>query len=614
MVLLMIKNPALPADYTIENVSWWLSETLEFRPGDILRESIEDPVNKLSIQFDIDLEIGKKYYAKCRVVYNKGFSNDSNINIFIARDLNEIDLDIVAPTKISRPTIEILPDVKSKPLGMLTFKGGEFLSKFNVGHESSTYILEDINGKVIWSKPEDSTNLTEIKLPIGLEPNSAYRLLLAYTGKNHNTSQFAIKTFTTGDNEIKLKGSLDSVPAQVDLTVQTNLTDVGLVSATYRLYAEGIFLVDTKTILASSGDDLDTYVIPANLLDADVNYNIHVTTVGALNIEKNGYFYFKPYFDLSETPDFNFLYENNVKEWAASYTSDIFSNASGYRPELPNKEIIQIVSKLGAVSLMFYKLDHTTGKFNFTGRSFNLGILKASVVAVDAEFSYRLMKNNRLVIKGHKSGVLISIPYNSISGDVDINNMRYNFTLGEIASTNTMQHAICPMTESMFVAFNMENGRLAAINNLDLSSTFLSAKVYDVATNLIGLYKISKSLVMILHLDAFNNWKFDVFDYETKAYTVTDRVLLANDSNPDSLAMIDGNNKVLVKVVALFNGKVLMTFLNGSNENTYKTYDITSTDITPLMIKQNGIGLGVYSLLKDGKMLQLNDTKEILFY
>ena len=142
MVALMIKNPNLPTGYKILNTSWWLSDSPDFEDTSILGISIEDEVNLLNIQFDVELEIGRKYYAKCRIVYNRGFSNDSNINVFIARDLNEINLDLVPPTKISRPTISITPSTKLKPLGLLSFSGGPFVSKFEVEHWTSSWILE----------------------------------------------------------------------------------------------------------------------------------------------------------------------------------------------------------------------------------------------------------------------------------------------------------------------------------------------------------------------------------------------------------------------------------------------------------------------------------------
>ena len=79
----MIKNPNLPTGYEILNVSWWLSDSPDFEDTNIIGISIEDEINLLNIQFDVELEIGRKYYAKCRVVYNKGFSHDSNINVFL---------------------------------------------------------------------------------------------------------------------------------------------------------------------------------------------------------------------------------------------------------------------------------------------------------------------------------------------------------------------------------------------------------------------------------------------------------------------------------------------------------------------------------------------------
>ena len=95
MLSLVIKNPNLPSGYSIVSTTWQVAKNKDFIPSSIVAESIENAVNKLNIQFDIDLELGVKYFARCRVIYNKGFSNYSNINVFIAKDLNEIEFLIV---------------------------------------------------------------------------------------------------------------------------------------------------------------------------------------------------------------------------------------------------------------------------------------------------------------------------------------------------------------------------------------------------------------------------------------------------------------------------------------------------------------------------------------
>lgn len=619
MVALMIKNPNLPSGYEILNTSWWLSSTPDFGELDIIAISIEDEVNLLNIQFDVDLEVGRKYYAKCRVVYNKGFSNESNINVFTARDLNEINLDLVTPTKISRPTITILPEGDVKPIGLLKFEGGPFVTKFDVEHSTSSWILEDIKtNKVLWSKIEDAINLTSVDLPVTLDPNSAFRMTLAYRGKNGNLSQFATKTFVTGANDVKIKGDLTKVPADIDLPIEVDVLESGITTVTYRLYANGSFLIDSLLLSSAGGGETRKYTIDGDLISTGVDYTLHIEILESTGIKRNGYFYFKPYFDLSLTPDPNFKYENKVKEFAPTYTVENFSNSTGYRPELPNNEVIQIVSRDGNISLDFFKLDSTNGRFDYTGRSYTLGVLRASAIAVDTSFSYCLLKNGRLIIKGHRTGLLLSIPYNIVSGELDVSTIRFTYGLGELSSTARLQHAIVALPNSTFIAFSPENGRLVLVNSLDLSFTFLGSKVYDSDRSKIGIYKLTSKTMMVMYKDLDNIYKADIFNIDTNALLHEGIIILDESVNPSNIRMVidaaTANECICFKVVTLFNGNVIIVLSDTSNNNLYMTYNLALNVMVPLITKEAGIDRGVYSLLRNGTALQMNEVKEMIFY
>lgn len=619
MVALMIKNPNLPSGYEILNTSWWLSKTPDFGELDIIGVSIEDTSNLLNIQFDVELEVGRKYYAKCRVVYNKGFSNESNINVFTARDLNEINLDLVTPTKISRPTISILPEGDVKPIGMLKFEGGPFVTKFDVEHATSSWILEEVKtNKVIWSRIEDAVNLTSIDLPVLLDSNAAYKLTLAYRGKNNNLSQFASKTFVTGANDVKIKGDLMKVPANMDLAIEVDANEAIVYTIEYKLYANGSFLVDQFLVSSIGNDDFRNYTISGELISADVDYTLHIQIVESTNIKRNGYFYFKPYFDLSLTPDPNFNYENKVKEFAPTYTVENFSNSTGFRPELPNNEVIQITSREGNISLDFFKLDSVNGRFDYTGRSYVLGVLKASTIAVDTAFSYVLLKDGKLIIRGLRSGVLLSIPYNAISGELDMSGVRFTYALGELSSTARLQHAIVPVSNSTFISFSPENGKLVLANSLDLSFTYISSKVYDSERSKVGIYKLTNNVLLVLYVDLDGVYKADTFNTTTNTIISEGIVILDEANNPSNIEMVTDvateYECINFKVATLFNGQVLVILSDVNNNNLYRLYNTTLNTMVPLITKAEGIDSGVYSLLRNGTVLQMNELKETIFY
>ena len=90
---------------------------------------------------------------------------------------------------------------------------------------------------------------------------------------------------------------------------------------------------------------------------------------------------------------------------------------------------------------------------------------------------------------------------NVISGELDINNIRYSFELGEIASKAKLQHGLVAADNSQFLAFSIETGRLVMVNSVDLSFTFIGPKTYDMDRTKIGLYKLALDTVFILYLD-----------------------------------------------------------------------------------------------------------------
>lgn len=612
MVSLMIKNPDLPTGYEVVNTSWYLARDKEFT--DIVVESVENTVNKFNIQFNIELKLGVKYYAKSRVVYNKGFSNYSNINVFIAKDLNEIELDLYAPTKISRPDITITPVEVEKPIALLEFSGGDFISKYNILQKSATYILEDITGKVVWSKINDSTNLNSIVLPIALQENSAYRLMIAYEGKNNNTSQFAIETFVTGKNDINVNNTISAVPSGIDLTFSTDIVEYGLASTEFKLYAEGGFLVDSKTIMAVDGIDMTSWTVNGDLLQENVNYTLFIKTTDSSSLSKTGYFYFKPYFDSSVTPDVNFKYTNTVSSFVPNYTLEMFATATGYRPALPNQELIQSSGKNGVVILNFFKFVFDTKKFNFTGRSFKLGNLFGigSNISMD-DFSYTLLKSGKLVIKCLNRDLVITVPYNVISGDIDTNLLKTRTISPLSTSKATTTHGIVDVSKIEFITYSMLETRLLLVNANDLSYSYLNSKMYSNNPEYLAIYKISSSLMLIVDIapDGLSA-TFDIYNFVTNLYVVEDEVINTLNIN------LISNFSTTLKVAALYNGDILCMFKSTTVDNTeYRVLVVNeennSANLNYLMVDANYIDQGVYSLLRNGKVVELSSTKGLIF-
>ena len=150
------------------------------------------------------------------------------------------------------------------------------------------------------------------------------------------------------------------------------------------------------------------------------------------------------------------------------------------------------------------------------------------------------------------------------------------------------------------------------VNSIDLSFTFIGPKTYDMDRTKIGLYKLALDTVFILYLDMDNVYKADIYNIKTNSFIESIKILNPT-INPENINILK-NNTIIFKMVTLFNGEVLVVLTDTNGKNIYKKYRLDFNTLVPLIDKPLGIDSGVYSLLRNGNLLQMNETKEIIFY
>ena len=110
--------------------------------------------------------------------------------------------------------------------------------------------------------------------------------------------------------------------------------------------------------------------------------------------------------------------------------------------------------------------------------------------------------------------MIISIPYNVISGDVNLNLLKYKkFSVG-LTSKADNTHGIVDISDTEFITYSMDDERLIVVNVNDLSYSFLNSKLYNTNPTHVGIYKISSSLMMILDITNATTGKFDIYDFK----------------------------------------------------------------------------------------------------
>lgn len=165
--------------------SWQISDTKDFT--NIIAESLDDDVNLLSIIFpDISPTKDQQLYGRARILTNNGWSAYNNLDI-VTRDLDD-DIYIL-PSRISVPrlytskydskanrvpTDDLSPE--NHPLTMFYISNDESYTVIGDSeHIASTWIIEDLEGNVVWKSIKNRKDLVIIKVDdIILDRNKVY--------------------------------------------------------------------------------------------------------------------------------------------------------------------------------------------------------------------------------------------------------------------------------------------------------------------------------------------------------------------------------------------------------------------------------------------------------
>ena len=170
MIVLMFKNLDIPEGFKHTASDWQISTDKYFRKNTIVKESRNDKKHLNSILFDITLDPDKIYYARARVIMDKGLSDWSDIDIMRTEDLDKIDLDMDIPSVVGKPEISVDFPYDKVPNTLFKIKTSPLSTNSNSRHESTDYFITNLNGNVVYSSINDTSSLvehmvSEIELP-----------------------------------------------------------------------------------------------------------------------------------------------------------------------------------------------------------------------------------------------------------------------------------------------------------------------------------------------------------------------------------------------------------------------------------------------------------------
>jgi len=197
MLVLYITPPILTEGWTHEGTDWQVAEDPDFQ--NIVKESLNDQTNKLVKIFDdSDLDPDKTYYSRARVIFNKGLAEWADVQIVKLKDVNTIDVTLDLPTIVAIPEVELNFNPNNVPRTFFTINTSAMSCNTNAKHIATTYVIEDINGNVVYSDLFNSEDLTKKFITTNkLEEGKVYTLTVlhhASTGDTSEPTKFMFKT------------------------------------------------------------------------------------------------------------------------------------------------------------------------------------------------------------------------------------------------------------------------------------------------------------------------------------------------------------------------------------------------------------------------------------
>jgi len=273
MLYLRMSDLLLSTPVTHLKSDWQVARDLKFT--NIAAQSIGDAVNLTSILLTTQLDPGVNYYARSRAMLSTGYTAWSNIDIFAPQDVLAKQTQTLLPSLVSIPTISISTGPNGVSVYNTAVAVGTVSTLGGAQHTASTYMVEDMQGNIVWLDLANKANLTSINIPPGyLEPDRAYRLRVMIHVDSMDTSQLITQTFRT---EPRSSGLITSTISNIDSTA---LNVVGLnavvpansTAAIYALINNAVVPVVTLSAIGA------VISIPANTLNPATKYLMRVTT------------------------------------------------------------------------------------------------------------------------------------------------------------------------------------------------------------------------------------------------------------------------------------------------------------------------------------------------
>ena len=235
----------------VTHIDWQISSDKTFNTvehEELNDDAVDENGNKI-LQYNwnrLNLDPAKTWYGRARVLIKNtvnnehvGWSTYGNLDIFNVIDNTSTEATVgELPSRVAIPVISTNSDINNHRPTMFTIYARGYEVIGNSVHDATTWIIEDINSNVIWSKLRDKNNKESLIVNnFILKSNTAYRLKAIFHSSANSSSQVGCCSIKTSNgNGIRLLQWLETYDIKEDLKINIAIpSNLNYTSITYRI-------------------------------------------------------------------------------------------------------------------------------------------------------------------------------------------------------------------------------------------------------------------------------------------------------------------------------------------------------------------------------------------
>lgn len=259
----------------IQAMDWQVAEDETFR--NIVLRSENDTRNLSSIVFTDILDPNTKWHARARaLIKDSGWTVWGNLDVLNYQQSEEVINSETIPSRISAPVITTSSNPDNHEATLFSIFANGFDVVGNSVHESTSWFIEDINGRLIWSDVKDTINKKKVDFKnMVLRNNTIYRIRAMFHSSSGDSSTISCYTVRVGSNNaLELVTYLDNVDYRKDFEVVAVATDMDqpVDSITWQIISMANTNAEIIFNKTTTGAEYGKMTIPANLLKDDTVY------------------------------------------------------------------------------------------------------------------------------------------------------------------------------------------------------------------------------------------------------------------------------------------------------------------------------------------------------